>query len=138
MRNIKSLGYVGRDVGQAGSDSSIHCWTTFGNAVGLVRWLPEDCTRWFRPSRPRNLSRHRPCGGGSEAALHQSLITNHFSFLISHFSLPSRSAHLTRNAASSVFDKKDSRKPSDVQNPKPSPNARPLITQASVRFFLTC
>src|ERR1700758_3094484 len=116
-----------------------------------MRWKRENSTskrgcnlinagsaRKRRQRRERTTTRKNPIGlatcravGLAEAEARQrSTNTNHFS--------RARSTHCTRKDASSGLDEKDLSNPSDVQKPKPSPNARPLITLASVRFFLTC
>jgi hypothetical protein len=94
-------------------------------------------------SRPRDLSFIVPQvrddgGSAARSTNHQSPITFHLSSFIFHLSPPRRSTQSTRKEANSGLEEKHSPNPSPVQNPKPSPNARPLMTQASVRFFLTC
>ena len=96
----------------------------------------------FRPIYTNGHETFKPCETQSTipeprptSLRHQSPITNHQSpitFHLSPFTPPLPSAHSTRKEASSSFDRKEDTKPCGEQNPKPSPNAGPLITQASV------
>ena len=114
--------------------------------LGLSGASPHQNTK----SRPRPAAARRQSSTGicpqflnssdSLCAICYSRTAPPITFHLSPFTLhpPRRSAQSTRKDANSGLEEKHSPNPCPVQNPKPSPNARPLMTQASVRFFLTC